>query len=106
MDCWVGPQDPHDLQPPDRGFGGQEVTQVQSPGRHWGTQLTGSRLQPSCVHACSAVSDPLRTHRLWPARLLWPWDSPGKNTGAGCRALLQGMFPTQEIFPTQGSSPP
>ena len=28
-----------------------------------------------------------------------PWDSPGKNTGVGCRALLQG------IFPTQGSNP-
>ena len=26
-------------------------------------------------------------------------DSPGKNTGVGCRALLQG------IFPTQGSNP-
>ena len=22
-------------------------------------------------------------------------DSPGKNTGVGCRALLQGIFPTQ-----------
>ena len=24
-----------------------------------------------------------------------PWDSPGKNTGAVCHALLQGIFPTQ-----------
>ena len=24
-----------------------------------------------------------------------PWDSPGKNTGTGCHALLQGIFPTQ-----------
>ena len=23
------------------------------------------------------------------------WDSPGKNTGVGCRALLQGILPTQ-----------
>ena len=23
------------------------------------------------------------------------WDSPGKNTGVGCHALLQGIFPTQ-----------
>ena len=29
-------------------------------------------------------------------RLLCPWDSPGKNTGMGCHALLQGIFPTQE----------
>ena len=26
---------------------------------------------------------------------LHPWDSPGKNTGVGCHALLQGIFPTQ-----------
>ena len=35
-------------------------------------------------------------HRLQPARLLCPWDSPGKNTGVGCHFLLQGIFPTQE----------
>ena len=28
-------------------------------------------------------------------RLLCPWDFPGKNTGVGCHALLQGIFPTQ-----------
>ena len=28
-----------------------------------------------------------------------PWDSPGKNTGVGCGALLQG------ISPIQGSNP-
>ena len=32
-------------------------------------------------------------------RLFCPWNFPGKNTEVGCRALLQG------IFPTQGSSP-
>ena len=26
---------------------------------------------------------------------LSPWDSPGKTAGAGCHALLQGIFPTQ-----------
>ena len=25
-----------------------------------------------------------------------PWDSPGKNTGVACYALLQGIFLTQE----------
>ena len=30
-----------------------------------------------------------------PTRLLCPWDSPDKNTGVGCRALLQGLFQTQ-----------
>ena len=36
---------------------------------------------------------------LYPAKLLCPWNSPGKNTGLGCHSLLQG------IFPTQGSNP-
>ena len=31
--------------------------------------------------------------------LLCPWACPSKNTGVGCRLLLQG------IFPTQGSNP-
>ena len=26
-------------------------------------------------------------------------DSPGKNTGMGCHALLQGIFPTQGLIP-------
>ena len=30
-------------------------------------------------------------------RLLSPCDSPGKNTGVGYYALLQGIFPTQEL---------
>ena len=30
-----------------------------------------------------------------PARLLCPWDSPGKNTGVGSHSLLQGIFLTQ-----------
>ena len=38
----------------------------------------------------------LQPHRLWPTRLLCPWDFPGKNTGVGCYFLLQGIFPTQE----------
>ena len=28
-----------------------------------------------------------------------PWNSPGKNTGAGCHFLLQGNFPTQKLNP-------
>ena len=54
------------------------------------------------MHACmlSCFS------RVWlfvtmdqPTRLLCLWDSPGKNTGVGCHAILQ------RIFPTQGSTP-
>ena len=35
----------------------------------------------------------------WPASLLCPWDSSGKNTGVDCHFLLQGIFPTQELNP-------
>ena len=38
-------------------------------------------------------------HGLLPTRLLCSWDSPGKSTGVGCHALLQGIFPTQRSSP-------
>ena len=42
----------------------------------------------------SVVPNSLPPHGLLPARPPCPWDSPGKNTGVGCHALLQGIFPT------------
>ena len=33
------------------------------------------------------------------ARLLCPWDSPGKNTGVGSHYHLQGIFPIQGLNP-------
>ena len=45
----------------------------------------------------SIMSDSLWPYRLWPTRLLCPWNSPGKNTGAGSHSLLQGIFPTQGL---------
>ena len=38
------------------------------------------------------MSDSLWPHKLWPTRLLCPWDSPGKNPAVGCHVLLQGVF--------------
>ena len=43
------------------------------------------------------MSDSLRPAGLQPAGLLCPWDSPGKNIGVGCHALLQEIFPTQGL---------
>ena len=45
------------------------------------------------------MSDSLWPHGLQPARLLCLWDFPGKNTGAGCHFLLQGIFLTQRSNP-------
>ena len=39
----------------------------------------------------------LQPHRLLPARLLCPWDFPGKNTGVGCHSLLQEIFLTKGL---------
>ena len=41
------------------------------------------------------MSDSVRPHRRQPIRLHRPWDSPGKNTGAGCHFLLQY---TEELY--------
>ena len=49
--------------------------------------------------SCSVVSDSLRPHGLYSARLHCPWNSPGKKAGVSCHSLLQ------EIFLTQGSNP-
>ena len=54
------------------------------------------------VHACivCVLSHVwLGPHGLQPSRLLSQWNFPGKNTGAGCHFLLQG------VFLTQGSNP-
>ena len=32
-------------------------------------------------------------------RFFFPWNFPGKNTGVGCCALLQGLFLTQGLNP-------
>ena len=66
-------------------------------------EIPGASVSPPadvvcCLAAKSCVSH-LRPRGLWPTQLLWPGDSPGKNTGVGCPFLLQG------IFPSQGSTP-
>ena len=37
--------------------------------------------------------------RLWSARLLCPWNSPGKNTGMDSHSLFLEIFPTQQSYP-------
>ena len=52
-------------------------------------------IQKAESESLSVVSDSLRLHGLQSARLLSRWNSPSKNTGVGCYALLQGIFPNQ-----------
>ena len=42
---------------------------------------------------------------LEPARLLCPWNSPGKNTGVGCHVHSPGVLPYPGIKPTSLMSP-
>ena len=46
-----------------------------------------------------SLATPVGLDGLYPTRLLWPWDFPGKNTGVGCHFLLQRIFPTQGLNP-------
>ena len=39
------------------------------------------------LQSCLTLCDPVDSS---PTSLLWPWESPDKNTGVGCHALLQG----------------
>ena len=43
------------------------------------------------------MSSSLQPHGLYPTRFLCPGDSPAKNTGEGCCALLQGIFSAQGL---------
>ena len=52
-----------------------------------------------CMSVHPVVSDSVRPPGLWPARLLCPWDSPGKNIGEGCHFFLQGNLPDPGIEP-------
>jgi len=65
--------------------------------------LSRSVVIHACVHAKLLQSCPT----LWPqpARLLCLWDYPGKNTGVGCHALLQGIFLNPGIKPKSLMSP-
>ena len=44
---------------------------------------------------CCTPYPTLKPHGLQPAKRLYPWYSPHRNTGAGYHVLLQGNFPTQ-----------
>ena len=63
--------------------------------------LPGTCTAGAYQHAKSLLvaSNSLQSHVLQPARLLSPWNSPGKNTGVGCHFLLQGIFLIQGSHP-------
>ena len=61
----------------------------------WPCATWDLRSLPLCM--LNHLSNAVWPYRLQLTRLLCLWDSPGKNTGVGCHALLQGIFPTQGL---------
>ena len=47
----------------------------------------------------SVTFDSLQPHGTSLARILCPWNSPGKNAGVASQSLLQAIFPTQGLKP-------
>ena len=58
-------------------------------------QVNKSRLR-LVAQSCPTLCDPMDCR---PPGTSVHGDSPGKNTGVGCHALLQGIFPTQGLIP-------
>ena len=56
-----------------------------------------SDLAAAAVFSCLVTSSSLQPHGWRPSRI--HGDSAGKNTGVGCQALLQSLFPTQGSNP-------
>ena len=71
------------------------------PGRgsDWAFCVTRSAVSDSAIPWTVPSCLTLQSHGLYPAGLLCPWDSPGKNTAVRCPFLLQGIFRTQWLNP-------
>ena len=63
-----------------------------------GNKHRKAKLLQSCLTLCNPRG-------LYPSRLPCPWDSPGKTTGVGCHALLQGIFPPPGRGPVSPTAP-
>ena len=64
---------------PDLPYLGVKPTSPALAGGFFSNESPGKRQRTGCVHAQSCPT--LRPHGLYSARLLCPWDFPGKNTG-------------------------
>ena len=54
---------------------------------------TTLKVKALVTQSCPALCNPMDCSP--PGRLFCAWDSPGKNTGAGCLSLFQGILPSQ-----------
>ena len=82
---------------------------ISSPFREWcfeGGVVRENAARASSLHmslfCCAVLSRLVMSSSLWPHHLPGSFvhaDSPGKNTGVDCHALLQGIFSTQKSNP-------
>ena len=96
--CWFLARRHVGSQFPDQGLNPQPLPFGRQSLNCQGSPLIGSCISfvYVCMCALLGVCDPMGCSL--PGSSVHG-DSPGKNTGMGCHALLQG------IFPTQGSNP-
>ena len=74
----------------------------QGPGGFLSLLVDGG-LEPCSAVLCLVTQSCLTLCKLMdssPPGSSLPWDSPGKNTGVGCHALLQGNLPNSGIKPS------
>ena len=69
-----------------------ELAQERAIGKHIDSKTGHPRFMCLVVQSCPTLCDPMDCSL--PGSCVHG-DSPGKNTGKGCHALLQGIFPTQ-----------
>ena len=88
------PQTPHPIGPGETLL--PDHTLPQRPETIYSCPRSGPALPSSLLPGTD-----LQQFTVWQpeAGALELWDSPGKNNGVGCPALLQGIFPTQELNP-------
>ena len=91
-----------DLKPltPYLSVGGGELIDGRLPENHSKQCYPCSCMGTKWLQLCPTFCD----CGLQPSRLVCPRDSPGKNAGVGCHALLQGIFPTQGLNPASSPS--
>ena len=93
-----GPQPPPSPNLP-LPFFSEELGRLLTQGQVHGTETLGFAPY-TCLHAqlqsCPTFCNPKDCN---PPSSYVHGDSPGKNTGVGCHALLQGIFLTQESSP-------
>ena len=72
-------------------MGLSKLREVVKDREAWGAEVHG------VTNSRTRLNNKVALATLWTMviRLLWPWDSLGKNTRVGCHALFQGIFPTQ-----------